>query len=134
MSSITCPFCGEMMDSPLRFCVACGRAITAEDLKHAGLKLQQGRRSEANLGAVSRRDFSFQRKMRSFMYTISAVLALLIGYYFVMKYLLHEHMPGKLDEKIEALMNGQSVNFNMPGAPAATTEAQKPERSSGSSH
>jgi hypothetical protein len=124
MSSISCPFCGELMDSPLRFCVACGRAITAEDLKHAGLKLQQGRRADSSRSDLSRKDFSAQRKVRSFMYTVSAILALLIGYYCVMKYVLHEHMPGNLDVQIEQMIGVQSSTTAAPEAAADVPASQ----------
>ena len=110
MSSISCPFCGEMMDSPLRFCVACGRAITADDLKRAGLKLQQGKRSDGGRPDIAKRDYSFHRKMRNVMYSTSAVLLLLICYYVTMKYILHEHMPGNLDTRIEQLVGGQGLD------------------------
>ncbi|HEY9789622.1 MAG TPA: hypothetical protein V6D22_04430 [Candidatus Obscuribacterales bacterium] len=111
-SSIACPFCGEMMESPLKFCAACGRAVTQEDLRHAGLKLSQSRKAadvRSTTGSVSRRDFTVHRRMRSFMYTISAVLAVLIGYYFVMKHVLHEHMPGNLDDKIEQMIGNVNL-------------------------
>jgi hypothetical protein len=111
------------MDSPLRFCVACGRAITAEDLKHAGLKLQQGRRADASRSDLSRQDFSAQRKVRSFMYTVSAILALLIGYYCVMKYVLHEHMPGNLDVQIEQMIGVQSSSNAVAPEAAADVPA-----------
>jgi hypothetical protein len=119
MSSITCPFCGEVMDSPLRFCVGCGRAITQEDLKRSGLKLAQGKRGEGNRPDIAKRDYSAQRKVRSFMYTTSAVLALLIGYYVTMKYVLHEHIPGNLDVKIEQLVGGQPVTGSGEDTPAS---------------
>ena len=122
MSSISCPFCGEMMDSPLRFCVACGRAITADDLKRAGLKLA-GKREGGGRPEVAKRDYTFQRKMRSMMYSTSAVLILLIGYYVMMKYVLHEHMPGNIDTRIEALVGGQSAD-----SAAASGESASPEK------
>lgn len=105
--AISCPFCGEFMESAMRFCVACGRAITAEDLKRAGLKLQAGKaRAEGRSQDLSRRDYTFHRKSRTLMYTLSAVLGILIGYYVVMKFVLHEHMPADLDVKIEQLIAG----------------------------
>jgi hypothetical protein len=131
-SSISCPFCGEIMESPLKFCAACGRAVTQEDLRHAGLKLSQSRKADARsstTGSVSRRDFTVHRRMRSFMYTISAVLAVLIGYYFVMKHVLHEHMPGNLDEKIEELIG--NANFGAATTSNSTDTSSDNSSSSG---
>jgi hypothetical protein len=105
MSITACPFCGEHMEAPLRFCVACGRATTADDLKRVSLRLQ-GKRSDGGRSEISKRDFTFHRQLRSLMYSMSAMLALLIGYYFVMKYVLHEHMPGHFDVTIEQVIAG----------------------------
>ena len=110
MSSIACPFCGEMMESPLRFCVACGRAITADDLKRAGLNLQQGKRTSEvsqTYSDLSKKDFTFHRKARTLMNTMAAILLIFLGYYLTMKYFLHEHMPGNFDVKIEQFVRGE---------------------------
>jgi hypothetical protein len=119
--SIACPFCGELMETPLKFCVACGRAITSEDLKRAGLKLQSGKFKVDGRPGVARRDYTFHRKSRTLMYTISGVLTILISYYAVMKYVLHEHIPGNLDVKVEQLIIGIDG-----GNKAAVTPAVQP--------
>lgn len=144
MSTIACPFCGAMLETPIRFCKECERPVTPDDLAHAGLKLS---RQNAHSGdgatsasssrqfALSRKDHTAQRQMRSMFYTTSTVLALMIGYYCTMKYVLHEHMPGGLDTKLETLFAGQPVDWSdwktPPKNPATGSETPTQTSSNG---
>lgn len=125
MTTLACPFCGSMLEDPIHFCQECGRAVTPEDLARGGLKLNNKSgngngngngdgdvtASSARRFAVSKKDHTNQRQMRSFLYTTSTVLVLVIGYYGVMKFVLHEHMPGNLDIKMEQLAKGETVDW-----------------------
>jgi hypothetical protein len=118
--TLACPFCGAMMEAPLRFCQECGRAVTPEDLARAGLKFNRpGAASESGPGvsssrqfALSKKDHSGTRQMRGTMLSISMVLLILITYYSLMKFVIHQHMPGNLDIKLEMLARGQQVDWS----------------------
>jgi hypothetical protein len=117
--TLACPFCGAMMEAPLHFCQECGRAVTPDDLARAGLKLGARGGGESGSGvsssrqfALSKRDHSGTRQVRNFMWTMSIVLFLVLGYYSVMKYVLHEHMPGDFDIKMEKLVQGKEVDWS----------------------
>lgn len=124
MSTIACPFCGEIMNSPLKFCVSCGRAITQDDLNRAGLKIQKGQETTGRLEHSgksferAKRDHTSHRKVRSVMYTVSAVLMLVIGYYVIMKHVLHEALPGDMDVKLQQFI----ANPTLPPLPANPME------------
>jgi hypothetical protein len=107
MDNVSCPFCGQVMESQLKFCMGCGRAISEDDLRRSSLKVSKSHRSvESSHADISRKDFTFHRRSRTLMLTVSTALAIFICYYIAMKYMLHEHMPGNLDVKIEQLVNG----------------------------
>ena len=106
------------MDSPLRFCVSCGRAITPGDLSKVPLRvtkteqMKRGGESAVSLRTVglSRKSYDFHRWLRGTLYTTSTVLFLIIGYYCTMKYVLHEPLPGHVDEKfLEWTNSGQLI-------------------------
>lgn len=118
---LPCPFCGELMSSPIKFCVSCGRAITQDDMNRAGLKMNSKRVGEgAGRFALAKKEYSFHRQMRSTFLTVSAVLALVIGYYFTMHYVLHEPLPFGMDATISQLISGTATT----GAPESTALQQ----------
>src|SRR5262245_47478819 len=139
--TLACPFCGAMMEAPLRFCQECGRAVTPEDMARAGLKLRgsgDGTVSSSRQFALAKRDHTGTRQVRSIMWSISWVLMLVILYYGIMKYVLHEHMPGNLDVKLEMLARGETVDWSDWSTPSKTqpqgptdnqTPAETPSRS-----
>jgi hypothetical protein len=113
MTTFPCPFCGEQMNSPLRFCVGCGRAVTQQDINKAGLKISRGPESTKRLdGPPNSRDFEkakrsygLHRQVRTFLLTSSVVIAAVIAYYFSMHYVLHEPIPYNVDLMIERLFS-----------------------------
>jgi hypothetical protein len=117
MSSTACPYCGESLtDTSMRFCLTCGRALTAESFKHATLKFpRKGHQHESVRVEMAKEDYTFHRQLRSFMSLMLAILGLATGYYFAVKYLLHEHMPGKLDVAIERFCMRATSNHRQGG-------------------
>jgi len=108
--SPACPFCGEISDTPLKFCVSCGRAITQEDLNRSGLKMSSKRHPErSGKFSLAKKEYTLHRQFRNLFYTTSIVLALTIGYYCTMRYVLHEHLPFKMDQILEQWMSGNGI-------------------------
>lgn len=128
MSATPCPFCGELMSPPVKFCMACGRPITQEDLNRAGLKMtkEQAVRRLAEEGAgrfaLSKKEYSTHRQMRNFFISTSTVLVLVISYYFTMKYVLHEHLPFKMDVMLEQFIGGSGNGAQLE--PAVSRQAE----------
>lgn len=135
MSTVPCPFCGELSAAPLKFCVSCGRGASQEELQHSPLKITRPgstsgeptkRISESGVRsgrfARSRRDYTLHRQLRSVFWSSTWVLALLLGYFCTMRYVLHEHLPFKVDLIVESWVTGAP----MPSAPDKTTTASRP--------
>jgi hypothetical protein len=103
------------MNSPLKFCVSCGRGITQEDLAHAGLKIQKGaeqakRISDSGVASgrfqLAKKDHTMHRSMRHVLWSSTIVMVLVVGYYCTMRYVLHEHLPFKMDVMLEQWLAG----------------------------
>jgi hypothetical protein len=130
-SVIQCPFCGETMAAPLKFCTSCGRAVSANEIQKVGLKIVKDKRG-VDLGgggrfAISRRDYGGQRQMRNFFMTSSMILVLVICYYVAMKYVFHEHIPGNLDVMMERALRGEQIIQPEPKAPEPAVTQPEPE-------
>lgn len=122
MSSIACPFCGTVLDSPLKLCLSCGRGITQEDLQHAGLKLNKaGANGVSGKFALAKKDHTMHRQMRSMLWTTTAVMVLVLGYWCTMRYVLHEHLPFKVDVMIEQMIQGGGTAAPTADATAGST-------------
>jgi hypothetical protein len=127
-SAIPCPYCGEMMTPPIRFCVGCGRGVTPEDLKNTGLRIGGKRADGGDRFALAKKEYSMHRKMRGMFWTTTAVMAIVLIYYGVMKFGLNEEPWVKWGAAVEAFVARAQGKFSeLPdsgGVPTAqATEA-----------
>ncbi len=101
MTVIACPYCGAMMNLPLRFCVSCGRPTTTAG-KFGGLKvITRGgatkRLDDSGSGQSfdrSKKSYRFQRLMRQILLNTSYVLIAVLLYYFTAQFVLKEFPAG----------------------------------------
>jgi hypothetical protein len=105
--SVPCPFCGELMTPPIKFCVGCGRGVTPEDMKNAGLRMNTKRPNDGGRFALAKREYSMHRKMRSMFWSSTAVMVIVIGYYGACKFLLHEEPWAMIEKTAVRLMKGE---------------------------
>lgn len=87
MPGMSCPHCGATMNSSLKFCISCGRAISAEDAKKFGgiksvMKAGVTKRLDDMLSASSfgkaKKSYGGQRFMRQFLLMLSVFIVILL--------------------------------------------------------
>ena len=125
--SLPCPFCGEMMAPPIKFCVGCGRGVTPEDLKNSGLKVGKKGANDGGRFALAKKEYSMHRKMRSFLWSTFAIVGLVFGYYFVMKFMLHEEPWLKWEAAIARVINGQPLAEPEPATVGDASGVTQPD-------
>lgn len=118
--SIPCPYCGEMMSPPIKFCVGCGRSVNPDDVKNTGLKVGKAKTGNGERFALAKKEYSAHRKMRSMMWSTAAVMAIVLGYYCVMKFALNEEPWLKWEAMAARLINGKPLQEPMPVGGDAT--------------
>jgi hypothetical protein len=121
--SVPCPFCGELMTPPIKFCVGCGRGVTPEDMKNAGLRMNTKRPNDGGRFALAKREYSMHRKMRSMLWSSTAVMVIVIGYYGACKFVLHEEPWTLIEQTAVRLMKGQPSTPPPEAAMADTSGA-----------
>jgi hypothetical protein len=104
MAIVQCPLCGAPLKKTLSFCISCRRAISKEDAQKVGLRLDRSVNNGENRHTsfdLSRKSYASHRRLRTFFLTLSGVLFLLIVYYGLMHFVLHERIPGQIDVWLE---------------------------------
>jgi hypothetical protein len=112
--SIPCPYCGDMMTPPIKFCVGCGRSVNPDDVKNTGLKVGKSKGNNGGRFALAKKEYSMHRKMRSMMWTTAAVMALVLGYYCTMKFGLNEEPWLKWEAMAVRFINGKPMVDPLP--------------------
>jgi hypothetical protein len=107
--SIPCPYCGELMTPPIKFCVGCGRGVSPDDVKNTGLKVGKSKGNGGGRFALAKKEYSMHRKMRNTFWSCAAVMGLILGYYCVMKYGLGEEPWLKWEGMVARLMAGKPM-------------------------
>jgi hypothetical protein len=115
--SIPCPYCGELMTPPIKFCVGCGRGVSPEDVKNTGLKVGKSKgNAPGGRFALAKKEYSMHRKMRNMFWSCAGVMALVLGYYCVMKYGLGEEPWLKWEGMVARVMAGKPMVEPLPPA------------------
>ncbi len=89
-----CPYCGTTLTSSLKFCVNCRRAVTDDKLKQFGTG--EGFDDQVGLKAfkLSKKEYSLHRAVRTFFFSMSTVLMLVLVFFLSMKYIVRQPIPG----------------------------------------
>lgn len=141
MAAVSCPYCGATLNLPLKFCLSCGRPVSSQEAKKLG-----GLKSTMKAGVTKRLDetpspsnfdlarksYRVQRTLREFATTLFYILLLVSLYYFAVKFILKQALPGNADVVIRNWLNGQQ-EAPRPGPAAqepAGAAAREPEESS----
>jgi hypothetical protein len=99
MTVICCPYCNAPVNSPLKFCVACGHALSSGDLKKlGGLKGQIKAGITKQLADTlthasfhkSKKSYRLERGIRQFLLNFSYLLILILLFYAVAKFAASE--------------------------------------------
>jgi hypothetical protein len=94
MPAMSCPHCGATMNSSLKFCISCGRAISAEDAKKFGgiksvMKSGVTKRLDDMLSASSfgkaKKSYGGQRFVRQFLLVLSVSILILLAVFVTYK-------------------------------------------------
>lgn len=125
--SVPCPFCGELMTPPIKFCVGCGRGVTPEDMKNAGLRMNTKRPQDGGRFALAKREYSMHRRMRQMLWSSTAVMIIVIGYYSACKFVLHEEPWQLLEQTAIKLMKGQTSSAVPQETTLAASSAPRTE-------
>lgn len=108
MTVIHCPYCNATVNSPLKFCLACGRALSSTDLKkRGGLRGQikagiTKRLSDTTTHASFRRakkSYRLQRVLRQFLLNFSYLLIVVLLFYAAVKYVTSEFIVNKPNKR-----------------------------------
>jgi hypothetical protein len=130
MAAVSCPYCGATLNLPLKFCLSCGRPVSSQEAKKLG-----GLKSTMKAGVTKRLDetpspsnfdlarksYRIQRTLREFATTLCYILLLVSLYYFAVKFILKQALPGNADVVIRNWLTGQQEP--PPPAPAAQEPA-----------
>jgi hypothetical protein len=131
MTAVSCPYCGAAMNSPLKFCVSCGRATTkAGGTKLGGLKrLMRGavtKRLDDNISVSnfdrSKKSYRVQRGMRQLLLNLSFLLVIVLVYYFAVRFILKDQAAL---EGFRSIFTG-STETPKPAAKPASAEKSAP--------
>jgi uncharacterized membrane protein YvbJ len=113
MTAIPCPHCGEPINLSLRFCVSCGRSISAQDMqKLGGLKAQNKTQTTKRLDDsishssfdLAKKSYRMHRGVRQALATFSYVLLLLLLYYFVVRVVLKQDLPYPVNKMVQSVL------------------------------
>lgn len=94
MPAIECPYCGAIMNLPLKFCLACGHAVSQTDLKKFGgiktaMKGGVTKRLDENLSHSSferaKKNYFVVRSVREALYMIAVFLGSLLIFFYGLK-------------------------------------------------
>ncbi len=94
MPAIECPYCGAIMNLPLKFCLACGHAVSQTDLKKFGgiktaMKGGVTKRLDENLSHSSferaKKNYFVVRSVREALWMIAVFLGSLLIFFFGLK-------------------------------------------------
>ncbi len=140
MTVISCPYCGSNMNLPLKFCLSCGRPVSSQDVKRfGGLKnvLKSGitrRLAETPSSAqfdLARKSYGVRRSLRTLAVTLFYILLLVSLYYFAVRFILKQALPGNADVVIRDWLMGvprqQKPEVEPSTAPAPAPEIKEPE-------
>ena len=132
MTAISCPYCGASMNLPLKFCVSCGRPVSASDLKKfGGLKAKSKggatkrldeNPSQANFD-LARRSYRLQRLLRQFFMGIAYVLIILLGYFVAVRFVIKQTVPKNVDQYVGKLSNPNQVQEESERTPDSAQNA-----------
>lgn len=97
-----CPYCGTNLTTSLKFCVSCRRAVTDEKIKE--LARSEGFDDQVGLKAfkLSKKEYSFHRGLRTFFFSTSTILMLLLVFFLSMKYIVRKPIP--LEQQITSFV------------------------------
>jgi len=143
MTVISCPYCGANMNLPLKFCLSCGRPVSSQDMKRFGglknvMKAGITRRLDETPNSsnydLARKSYGLRRSLRTFAATLFYILLLVSLYYFAVRFILKQALPGNADIVIRDWFMGKPPQEQppqlAPGTGPATTpppEAKQPE-------
>ncbi|MBX9687244.1 MAG: hypothetical protein K2X27_11115 [Candidatus Obscuribacterales bacterium] len=99
MAGESCPYCGTLLTTSLKFCVNCRRSVT-EDKIRKGSSVESDYSDELD-ESTSERKFKLSRgnsydsirSARTFFFTSTTLLTIFFVYYFVMKFVIHQPIP-----------------------------------------
>lgn len=109
MPAIDCPYCGAIMNMPLKFCLACGHAVSETDLrKYGGIKtaMRGGvtKRLDENLSHSSfervKKNYFIVRSVREALWMLAIFLGSLLIFFFALKTFMEAYGKKHLLPKI----------------------------------
>ena len=94
MASESCPYCGTVLTTSLKFCMKCRRSITENSINQAGKNAEEDEGSHSGKFRLSRKSsYDGVRQTRRFFLTITTLLVIFFGYFFTMKFVIHQQIP-----------------------------------------
>lgn len=109
MPAIECPYCGAIMNLPLKFCLSCGHAVSQTDLKKFGgiktaMKGGVTKRLDENLSHSSfdrvKKSYFVVRSVREALYMFAIFLGSLLIFFFALKTFMQSYGKTHLLPKI----------------------------------
>jgi len=131
MTAIACPYCGAMMNAPIKFCVSCGRAVgSAEIRKFGGLKMlmrggitkRLNDTSSSRSYDLSKKSYGWQRSMRHIMLNLSYILLGLFLYYCLVRFVFKVMPPNGSDSPLPSKAVPAPALVPSPAATAPVPE------------
>lgn len=134
MPALSCPHCGATTSS-LKFCISCGRAISAEDAKKFGgiksvMKAGVTKRLDDMLSASSfglaKKSYGGQRFMRQFLLLLSVLILILLVVFVVYKTMSPNNLPYGLTVSGKPAVDSTAKSDNSNGHDPSTKPNAKP--------
>lgn len=103
MAGDSCPYCGTLLTTSLKFCVNCRRSVTEDKIKQAGVRSAPDEESASKYKLSRGASYDGLRQARTFFLTLTSLLTIAFVYYFTMKFVIHQPIP--FEEEITHLVD-----------------------------
>ena len=102
MAGDLCPYCGTLLTTSLKFCVNCRRSVTEDKIKQANAAgIRSSKLDDEDDETTKERRYRLSkgssydglRSARTFFMTVTSLVSIVLVYYCVMKFVIHQPIP-----------------------------------------
>ena len=109
----SCPYCGTLLTTSLKFCVNCRRSVTEDKIRQAGTGRAPDEEAASKYKLSRGASYDGLRQTRTFFFTLTSLLTIAFVYYFTMKFVIHQPIP--FEEEITNFVNGMQGQMGQGG-------------------